>query len=286
LKDVGLPASISERICLWLNKRFKPPKGLEILIDNPTPEGRAEYSYQSAVGKFMKTLELIPEDEQNQRCILDLGCGYGGFVGLLCEKGGGRITGLDIDFEILVSAKKFLFEKKVTRCRVDFVQADSQELPLASNKVDLVYSIATMEHFQNPTKALAECYRVLRKNGLLYVQFSPYYAHNGAHLFDFIHIPWCHLFFSQKTLVRVWKRLAVRNPQLAKLNTSVDLVRSRLAGLNKISVRKFKRLLRESSFHLLSYQENTFDRWHLKIFQKIPWLKELLTVEVIAFLCK
>lgn len=231
-------------------------------------------------------MEMIPGNDRNQRTILDFGCGYGGLVALLCEKDKGKIIGLDVDLKALTTAKKFIFDKMMSRNAANFVQGDCQELPFASNKFDLACSIATMEHFQNPARALEESYRALRKNGLLYIHFSPYYAHNGAHLFDFIYIPWCHLLFSEKTLVRIWKRLAVRNPKLAEFNTSVDLRNDRLVGLNKISVKRFNKLLRNSRFHLLKYQENTFGRWYLKIFQKFPLFNELLTVEIIAILGK
>jgi predicted nucleotidyltransferase len=94
------------------------------------------------------------------------------------------------------------------------------------------------------------------------------------------------LLFSEKTLLRVWKRLAAKSPELAKLNTSVDQERNRFIGINKTSVRKFKRLIQDSDFRRLVYKEIAFQRWYLKALHKIPLLKEVLTIEIIAVLKK
>ena len=56
-----------------------------------------------------------------------------------------------------------------------------------------------MEHVDEPEKVLDECYRILKKDGKVYLNFPPYNHPYGAHLSDAIGMPWVHVFFSRKT---------------------------------------------------------------------------------------
>ena len=62
-----------------------------------------------------------------------------------------------------------------------------------------------MEHVADPEGVLKEVLRVLNKKGKLYVNFPPYNHPFGAHLSDAIYIPWVHMFFSEKTLIKSYK---------------------------------------------------------------------------------
>ncbi|HHY12372.1 MAG TPA: hypothetical protein GX529_07055 [Firmicutes bacterium] len=54
--------------------------------------------------------------------------------------------------------------------------------------------------------------RILKPGGRLYVDFGPYYHLFGAHLQDAIGFPWGHLFFDDKTLIKVYKDLVSQYP--------------------------------------------------------------------------
>jgi len=289
MRSVFLNPSFSEKLCLALNRMFKPSSNYELLRNDPSEEGKIRYSSLSARNHLATSLDYLNPERAARRIpaeILDLGCGYGGLSAALAERGGLRVTGVDLNLRGLTVAHRHIQAKQEPDNPPHFVLADAEKLPFTAEKFDLIYTIATMEHFDRPRHVLQECSRVLRKDGRLYIHFSPYYAFMGAHLFDFIHIPWCHLLFSEKTLLRVWKRLAAKSPELAKLNTSVDQERNRFIGINKTSVRKFKRLIQDSDFRRLVYKEIAFQRWYLKALHKIPLLKEVLTIEIIAVLKK
>ena len=278
--------TFSEKICLGLNRLFKPSKDLEIMRNNPTEEGIIEHSYKAGINHFKESLNCIDYKVSMKKDILDLGCGYGGLVSVLSEENSGMSVGIDLDYIALNSARIFINKKKSDKKKIYLILGDAESLPFTSRKFDLIYMVATMEHLSNPSKVLKECYRVLRKNGAIYIRFAPYYAFNGAHLFDFIHIPWCHLFFSEKTLLKAWKKLSFKDPELAKLNRTVDMQRDSLVGLNKITLKKFKSIVRESGFIVIKYEEKSFNRWYFRMFQKIFFLKEMLTNEIIATLVK
>lgn len=278
--------SLLEKICLSLNKRFKPFIDLEVLKENPSQKSRAEYSYRSALSNFEKSLDFMDLSPDENKNILDLGCGFGGMVAVLSKKYYGTVTGLDNEIKALSSAKEFLSTKPGKSEKTLLVLSSADTMPFPSNTFSRIYTIATMEHFEDPEKVLNECYRILQRYGRIYIIFSPYYTYSGAHLFDLINIPWCHLIFPEKTLIKVWKRMARENPDLAKLNPVVDLENNQLTGINKMSIRFFKKILKKSRFKVIKYQENTFDRWYCKPLQKLPLVKELLTKEILVSLSK
>lgn len=82
-----------------------------------------------------------------------------------------------------------------------FVKGDVCQLPFESESFDLAFSYNSFEHFHQPRKALLEMLRVLRPNGILYLDFGPiYYAPKGLHLYNKVFIPYCQLLFEFKTL--------------------------------------------------------------------------------------
>lgn len=88
--------------------------------------------------------------------ILDVGCGNGAYVLNLAEKY--QITGVDYQKFPSWDEKPQLFSI-----------SDAAELNLENNSVDTILSFETLEHLQNPEKALREYYRVCRKNIILTV---------------------------------------------------------------------------------------------------------------------
>ncbi len=278
---------VAAMVCMRINRWFKPLQTLELLKRDPRPEVRADYSYDVAQVHFQNSMEFINKKEILHGEILDLGCGYGGMSAVLKENYPGRITGLDMEEKALMSARDFVFNvKHAANGEIRFVLGNAEDLPFSGNRFGLIYTVATMEHFGSPKKVLRECRRVLISGGRVFITFSPYYTYNGAHLFDFINIPWCHLFFSEKTLVRVWKKLSAEKPEMAKLNSAVDRHNDRLTGINKISVRTFRKMIKHSEFKVLKYREKTFNSRICRFLQRFPFFKELLTTEITVTLSK
>ena len=67
------------------------------------------------------------------------------------------------------------------------------------NSFDVVIMNDFMEHVSDPEKVLEEAIRLVSPGGRIYINFPPYYHPFGAHLSDAINMPWCHLFFKDKT---------------------------------------------------------------------------------------
>jgi SAM-dependent methyltransferase len=88
--------------------------------------------------------------------VAELGCGRGAFR-YLAELY--SYVALDISFEAL---NRFMGPPHA-------IQADIENLPLASQSVDFVLSVATLEHVPHPEHVLGEIHRVLKPGGAVFL---------------------------------------------------------------------------------------------------------------------
>jgi hypothetical protein len=153
---------------------------------------------------------------------------------------------------------------------------------------------------------------VLRPGGRLYVNFPPYYHPYGAHLSDAIYIPWVHLFFSERTLIEAYKSLVADLPDGAErikfriskksggagtkerdgLGDSSEMEecpgmadgteREYFSYINKMTIGKFRRLLKVGFPAKLVFYKEAPLRGFLAIPAKMPLLKEMLVKMVVA----
>ncbi|MCK4462822.1 MAG: class I SAM-dependent methyltransferase [Candidatus Omnitrophica bacterium] len=66
------------------------------------------------------------------------------------------------------------------------MDVSEKKLPFGNESVDEIYSSHLLEHVENPVFVLKEIYRVLKKDGMLtlqYPHFTDYRAHNQYHRF-------------------------------------------------------------------------------------------------------
>ena len=98
--------------------------------------------------------------------ILDVGCGTGILLPLLCEATGSKskIVLLDIAEEMLKRARN-----NGHPTNIHYIQADAAAIPIASETFDFVICYSCFPHFPDKTKALAEMARVLRSKGRLVI---------------------------------------------------------------------------------------------------------------------
>jgi ubiquinone/menaquinone biosynthesis C-methylase UbiE len=98
--------------------------------------------------------------------VLDVGTGTGVFVPLLLKKIGreGNLVCLDFAEEMLKMARTKGFKGNIT-----YLCADIENNRLADKSFDAVVCYSVFPHFNDKVKALKEIYRLLRKDGKLFI---------------------------------------------------------------------------------------------------------------------
>ena len=103
-------------------------------------------------------LEISVGSSLEQGNILDVGCG-------------------DKPYSFMFTAQRYI--------GIDLVGGDciasAENLPFKSEVFDVVLTTQVMEHIQNPTKAVAEIHRVLKKGGHLFLSTHGIWEKHGKH---------------------------------------------------------------------------------------------------------
>ncbi len=123
-----------------------------------------------------------------EKVVLDVGSGVGYGSKILAEKAS-SVLAVDVSEE----AVRYMSEKYAAK-NIEMVVGDGQELPLASDSVDVVVSFELIEHLQGQQAHLLEVSRVLKPDGLTVIstpnrifysqesnQANPFHTHE----FDF-----------------------------------------------------------------------------------------------------
>jgi ubiquinone/menaquinone biosynthesis C-methylase UbiE len=173
--------------------------------------------------------------------------------------------------------------------KFEFVYADGADMPFENNSIDTIIMNDAMEHVDDPPAVLAECLRVLAPAGRLYINFPPYYHPFGAHLSDALGMPWVHMFFSDKVLIRAYKDLAGNFPdgdeRIAFRISMDENGREYFSYINKMKVRRFKKILKDAKIAPIYYHEAPL-RGFLKPLAKIPAVKEMFVKMVVCIIEK
>jgi SAM-dependent methyltransferase len=161
---------------------------------------------------------------------LDFGCGRGEDAVELAQRGCRHVIGVDIQERYLVEARSAAARAGLS-ARCEFRTATTRP-------VDAIYSLDAFEHFADPAAILEAMHRLLKPGGRVHASFGPTWYHPlGGHLFSVF--PWAHLIFSERALLR-W-RADIRNDGATRFGEVAG-------GLNQMSIRRFERLVRQSSF--------------------------------------
>jgi SAM-dependent methyltransferase len=163
------------------------------------------------------------------RTVIDFGCGDGLEALELVRRGADRVIGLEQNLGCIEIARWYAAQAGITEDRLEFAFE-------TRTAADMVISLDSFEHFADPAGILQLIHDLLRPSGVLVASFGPPWFHPlGGHLFSLF--PWAHLLFSEAALIR-WRN-DVRDDRPATFAE---------AGLNKMTVRRFERLVAASEF--------------------------------------
>jgi SAM-dependent methyltransferase len=162
--------------------------------------------------------------------IVDFGCGDGLEAVDLARRGAARVYGIDTNVACLDMARWQADHAGLSHV----IELSDEAAPALS--ADLAISVDSFEHYADPAAILRLLHRLLRPGGVLLVSFGPPWRHPyGGHLFSVY--PWAHLLFSEAALVR-WRE-GRREDGAGSFAE---------AGLNRMTVGRFERLVDESPF--------------------------------------
>lgn len=126
-------------------------------------------------------LEWIPRHIQDiaglDQCeVLDLGCGTGLNVKVLCEQRDGiRAAGVDLSPKMLEKARSS------NRYQKFYTHDLTKPLPdISSGSFDLVIAMSFLDYLPDVSTCLSECHRVLKPNGTLWASFRRFEDDEGS----------------------------------------------------------------------------------------------------------
>jgi len=231
---------------------------------------RSEYDYalfeyyRSA--KVLALLDRVGVDVGGR--VLDAGCGGGGMPLSLAEHAH-LVVGIDPIDRFGDAGVRLARERGLSNLL--FTRADGMALPFPDQAFDLVLSHAVIEHVADAARYLAECRRVLRPGGRMYLSTAPYLSFAGAHLPRLrVPIP-LHLLVGRAIAFRTFRWLARRAPwtlrESAHQNSFIMLAQRGIPKeddlLEKVRIGRLRRLIAGSGFDVACedlYLTGTFRR--------------------------
>jgi len=100
------------------------------------------------------------------KTVLDLACGEGYGSALLMQYGAKKVVGVDISVETIEKAKQLFSDTGA-----EYIAGDAQTVSeiLGSNVFDVIVSIETIEHVQNPLALLETMKKVAKEDAIFYI---------------------------------------------------------------------------------------------------------------------
>lgn len=212
--------------------------GYRLLQCFPTPrswQSRPNHSPAPEVGKLETYWGPEIWDELVGRTVIDYGCGWGGDCIEMARRGVRRAIGLDVRPKALAIAAKAAERAEVADCCTFRTTTDE--------KADAIICIDCFEHFNDPAAVLRTMAELLNPGGTAFVSFGPPWFHPyGGHSFSVF--PWAHLLFSERSFLR-WRS--------HYCNDGATRFHEVPGGLNQMTIRRFERLVQESSLRTTDF---------------------------------
>jgi SAM-dependent methyltransferase len=103
---------------------------------------------------------LLPD--LRERSVLDLGCGFGWFCRWARQQSAAQVLGIDVSEKMLARARAATADPAIT-----YTKADMEDLELAANSFDVVYSSLALHYVENLSGLMSQTRRSLVPGGVL-----------------------------------------------------------------------------------------------------------------------
>lgn len=272
-----------------LTNKLLPPVVHPFNLQNDKQLTYAQWQYEKGRDTIALFLDkYTPEEMFSGKRVLDMGCGAAGKSLYYASLGAVHVTGVDIvehyEAEAYALADSLGLSDKFT-----FVCASAFDLPFADCSFDVIIMNDFVEHVSDPEGALREAMRLLAPGGRIYINFPPYYHPYGAHLSDAVNMPWIHLLFSERALVKAYKEL-IRGLPDEQERLSLRIYQNEqgeeyFGYINKMKLKRFRAILKRLDLHPVYYREVPL-RPYFSLLARLPALKEIFVKMAVCALEK
>lgn len=214
------------------------------LLKTISPAGQSSWMVDGIPPAYQNRSKLevlfgprIWNDVKN-KVVVDFGCGEAHEVIELADHGADRVIGIENYPPWFASATERVRADGLSdRCTI------VEEWCGPDGVADMIICLDSFEHFEKPGEILRVMRRMLKPGGCVEVAFGPPWFHPyGGHLFSVF--PYAHLLFSERALVTWRGTLPGKEPKTSFMD----------AGLNKMTVKRFERIVKNSPFRFASFE--------------------------------
>jgi 2-polyprenyl-3-methyl-5-hydroxy-6-metoxy-1,4-benzoquinol methylase len=205
------------------------------------------------IRSFKRTLQSFNYDLKD-KSVLEVGCHNGLKTFLLCKEECANVTGSDVSFyyekQLEADGKKEvdnyldtlrqtvtnLFngkEKQAIEKKVKFIEDDITKSNIKENSFDVIASWETLEHVIDIDSALNNMSKILKKNGIAFHEYNPFFSLNGGHSLCTLDFPWGHCRLNENDFKRYLKEFRPNEIQLAESFYKNSLNRLTMKDLEK-----------------------------------------------------
>jgi SAM-dependent methyltransferase len=243
--------------------------------DHPGGSNHAPY-FERGLTSSSRFFERLGGMEQLKGArVLDVGCGYGETCVYAVQQGAVKAEGLDSDKDRIDFARHYIKSRYPEIAdRIVLHIADTSE-PVRDQRFDLILFKDSFEHIAEPEKALAEIVKLLAPGGAVAIGNPPWKSFYGGHTNFMTRFPWVHLIFPERVVMKVRRKY---RPNEAA--TCYEEVRG---GMNRMTVKKFKRIMASSGLHeeFFALNKGTHPAHRvLRLLSKLPFGREIFTANM------
>ena len=116
---------------------------------------------------YVRKMELIRDELQGARAVLDVGAGFGVYASLLRILGVPRVVAMDYHGQKARDARTLV--RHLGLDGVDVLQGDALALPFKPDRFDAALTLACLSHIREPEDALRNLAVLLRPGGRVWV---------------------------------------------------------------------------------------------------------------------
>lgn len=215
--------------------------------------------------------------------VVDFGCNDGSVTSNYLELGASHVTGLDVDAEAIERAKQVYTDE-----RLDFKLSAVDSIPLEDNSVDVLISDSVFEHVSDPERIFSEIHRVLAPGGMVLTGTWGWWHPFAPHLWSTMPVPWVQVFFSEKTILKVCRRVYLSDwykPNMHDFDEQGERIPDKYTHeristdyINKYLIKDFERAIDEAGLKSTTYPVpfgSKYASW-TRIFLGIPYVREFV----------